>query len=780
MTKKKKIKRTLDQIVKQDAPQKVTPSKVYVLSEVGYDTAFFNKQAYQTLLEVIRQDSEITGIIVDGPLTRVDRPEYLNEQLSYWHTSEQEGRRETKKVPNREQYDLMIDHQLEILDERLGELRANAPKTQIVLSIDSDDTQFTISAMVNEAMLRAVQEIETQIMHLKGKKEGYLATRRDSGKRLGEISKVKGTSKERRVLRQQMKNLEKRVRNIDDEMTEQYTEKNLYREKKARPMHQLFTREFVTTYYERFRKLCEKHQVELVTSAGVLEFGALKIDYAHSRRDASWAVIRGRQKELVQSLHGRMDDYVERCIDVVLESGHHGIGFRKLQKVKDVPSEVNFKNQSVYNPTIGEATLTIVMALPFEDQEKISEFTIGKQPIRMSGGKPMNTRKHAVIDRHKNDAVSGVTIISKDVEGLIATEQRQYQDFLDGAALQQPQEYAIICVSSDEHIASPEENVLVRDGFVAQYLFLLENALTINGKEARVQGFISAGDTAEANSRRWNHRYHYKRSPEEVLSENFDLISRLDKKDLAAVIEFVLKTTNDARGGSVEDMSVISERVSAYYERFLWATLEKSKLRLAHVSTPGNHADGVLQDLGYRESDFFVQRLKARDVKVDEAGKPDYYKKGEEPARVFIGGYSNARVAHIEEYGMGVDGKLVFGPINLLIQHDPKGKDGIDGIVNAGKSVDADLTMGGHTHESEVKVYKTGNNKFSVALRLGSLQGVSPTEKHLGNIPRTQAGQRWIMPKPGHFWEQALPAAYLQQKGYESLICKAQEALKRQ
>ena len=111
--KKKKGEKTLE--------ERVGETRVYVLSEVGYDTVFFNPAAYDTLLDFMSQDQNLSGIVIDGAVTRLDRPEYLNDKLSYWTNSEEECFEETDKISNRRQYKHMMEVQLQILEERLKE-----------------------------------------------------------------------------------------------------------------------------------------------------------------------------------------------------------------------------------------------------------------------------------------------------------------------------------------------------------------------------------------------------------------------------------------------------------------------------------------------------------------------------------------------------------------------------------------------------------------------------------------------------------------------------------
>ncbi|MBI4738077.1 hypothetical protein HY772_00665 [Candidatus Woesearchaeota archaeon] len=745
--------------VKQPAIQKTKELSVYFLSEVAYDSFMFNDVAYQNLLNFITNDPAVSGIVIDGALTRLDRPEYLNEELTYWHKTCDEALEENKRVHNNQQYDHMLNKQFETLEKRLREIRDKVPRaSQVILSVDSDDLGFTASAILNEKLIRKQGEVRRRIQDIKNEKRATKAAHERASER------AQGTGHSR-----QADQLKKKISSLDEQLTDAYQEQKLYREKKVRPIHQQVTAEFIGELYYRYQKLCDSLRVTLVKSEGILEFDGLRIDYAHSR-NSTWMPLKARDHSLVRSMHGRLRELVEKKgVHAVVESGHAGIGFKQLQKLFDHPEETNFKNNAIYDPVTAPSTVTFVVAMPFEDQCKISEIIKGRHPLRFSASKPTGSRKHHVIDRAKNDSVSGLTVLRRNGDGVLGTEWIEYDLFASGKALVAPAQYSLIVASSDEHIGSPEEDPMVRDGLVAHYDDLLRNPRTFRGKPALPRGFISGGDTSEANSRKWNDRYAVRRSPQEVLGENISLLTGFQKSgtNLEALVSVIMKMTNDSMQGHQENMRNNLDRVANYYDEFLFRNLGTSTLKYVHVSVPGNHADNVLRDLGLRESDFFMERHK--DV-VFEVGVPHYHLADPQKGRrAFIGGYSVARIGQIPDYGVDVDGKPLFGPINLLIQHDPKGS-GFSGLVGAARSADADVALAGHTHENYVKVFKRADNKIGIAYRMSTLQGVTPIEKmYAYSVPRTQAGHQMIMPLPGYFYEEALPAEFLKQKGRRAL-----------
>lgn len=795
--------------------------RVAILSEVGYDLDIFNDQAYTNLLKFVESDKQLTGIILDGAITRLDRPEIMSDALTYWNKTQEECDKASEEILNHEQYQKMMDEQLRILRERLVELKTRVPHAKIVLSIHTDDTQFSISAVLNEMLILRKSKLSESLKSLGAGKKQTEGNLRQLRKDFGKIETTAGLHKERKGLKRKIKSNEIRLDKIRKNIEAEADILQLFREKKVRPAHQKITEEHIKKLFSAYTELCDELGITLITRPSNLLFGQLLIKYAHSGHH-TWTVVKTRDRQIVLSLHGKelkadIHDIVELLattpeneeikiekaglediakddklleaiaqktkrygVDVVLESGHHGIGFKQTQKVFDHPEATNFRHQASYAPTVSEEFITIVMALPFEDQERIDKYKQGKKPARMSGGIPMNTRSSEIFNRHNRDSVSGLTIIQKNGDGLIQTEWIQYQNFLDGSVLNQPQEYASIWASSDEHKCSPEENLIAQDGLIKLFTDNTETPFAFRGKPAYARGYINGGDVGEANSRKWNHRYHRKPDPTALIQQIVRSLTNLDNKRPDDVAELSLLFVGYALAGSVESMRDVLQRVAEYFSKFLKASMKQSKLQWLHVSVPGNHVDDVLRDLGLKETDFFVERLEALGMGVCEVGIADHFKvHSPAGARVFIGGYSSARILHIPQYGLDTDGNTMFGPINLLVQHDPKGS-GFSGMIGAGKSVGANMTISGHTHENYLKLYKTENNTFSAVYRLATLQGVTPTEKYYASsVPRTQAGHWLIMPMRGDFAEMCIPVNHLNKIGLKVLHDYVQSAVKK-
>lgn len=784
--------------------QKETVDRVYFLSEVAYDADFFNPAAYETLLKFIGQDTAQVGIILDGVWTRLDRPEILREKtkdrdfgLTFWGISRKGARAVSKHIPNEKQVRWMFGQEFKNLEARLAELRKRLPAAQIVLSVDSDDTQHSVSAFLHEAEILNRFSMQERLGEIKGLRWRMSLEQKAGEKRLKELKKQKAGRREQDAMRKEIRTAGQTVKDYDKKIAGYERELQLYREKKTRPMTQHLRSHYLRLFRRICERLCRRYGVTLVTRKATLDFGKLRIDYAHSRH-ATWAPIKDIAKRMVSSVHGLasliatdeekaltglIGNLAERADkkrppDIIACSGHFGRGWKRLQKLRNNSAEMSFRNIGVYDPDIARDYVTLLLALPFEDQAKIAEYTDGGQLDRMAHGKSVHSKSHAVFTRNQNGSSSGLTIVWKGEDGVVETRWIQYQHFIDGTVLEQPAEYAAIYASSDEHLGSAEEMPMVRDGLMALIEKEAVEPFTFWGRLAYARGFISGGDTGEANSDKWAHRYHEKRDPTVIRDEAIERYATLDTKDPRAIRLAVLQHLNDAMGGSVESMHDIQKRVRNYYGRSLEPLLAHSPLQVVHASVEGNHAGDVFKRLGLRETDLFVEHYAAKGVKFFEAGRATLI--GEDPwagVRAAVGGYSVARTLPVPNYGMGVDGKPLFGPIKLLLHHDPKGSEE-KGIVGTGKSAHADVTLSGHTHEDYVETPSTGPNTFRIAKRMATMQGETPTGiMYAESPPRTPAGYRFIMLRPGDFTERAIPASVLQDIGRAAMDRKIQAAI---
>ncbi len=786
--------------------------RAYFFSEIGYDTHIFNPVAYENLVKFAEQDPDEIMIVIDGALTRLDRPEILNERLTYWKMSERECDAVSETVKNYEQSQHMLKVQFEILNERMAELRQHLPdptKHHLVLYIANDDTQYSASKLALDLLIHRKATIAMDIKNLTQDKKRISAENKKSQQKLKAHKKVAAefnkTKQDRAVLKagkatrasinQQLKDLKQ----VEKKITANQEDLNLYREQKIRPKHQHVTRTLVENIQQRYREICKKYTIKFIDRPDrLLKFGKAaddyNIKYAHSGHK-TWTPVRDRDESLTKSVVQKNQKRYVKLIkkvagetaaeqaDSFIESGHHGIGFSTMQKVKDDPAETNFKGNSSYDPTIAgeEDYVDISLAIPFEDQVAIARFLENNEQVRMSLGKPNGTRSHEVFNRFANDSVSGLMMKTKCLDdGHIWTRYIQYSDFVDGSVLENPEKYWATYWTSDEHLASQEENPTVRNGVVALMEAHAKQPLDFHGKSALLLNYVSGGDTGESMNISWNRRYDDRRDPEELLKENIEKLAQLNVNNPKEVMDLAVKMVSDTMSGNPGSMRVVKERVAAYYQRFLDITLPVSPSKWLHASVPGNHADGEGQKTGERETDFWGRDLKAKgiglfEVGISEHGRPD----SRVNARVGFGGYGDARIIQIEDYGIGVGNKLLPGqiPINFVLQHDPSGP-GMSGIIGAGRQANADLTASGHTHENGVRLYRTELNKFSVALRLSTMQGVGMIQKkYASSLPRTQAAHRTIMRKPGDFAINTLSAGYLRKIGQKYDLQRTEAAI---
>lgn len=782
---------------------------VLVLSEVAFDAAYFNEAAWKNLLRFLAKNSWITGVIVDGPWTRLDRPEILNSLLTYWDLkSEEECKEASERVPNWEQVQHMQRIQFEILGKRLAELRAAAPKTKIVLSIHSDDTHHAVSAVLHELLISRQVKIESSVDSLKGKRSTLVAKAKALNQQSRSVAKQLRSAKKganakpaaQRKLNKLTADLAMvgtNIREINQKIGGLVAEAGLFREKKTRPTHQFVTKDVVQKLHASVKAICDANKAEFTSEPGVLVFGDLIVDYSHSRHK-TWIPVLDIENKLVASTHGNAaclqkayaaalnklgrEAMKTGVVDVILESGHHGKGFKQFQLLRVPEDATNFKDQMKYASGRTETYTTLVCALPFEDQELIARFVDGKEPERMSLGKPMSTRKHAAFDRDANDSVSGVTIIGKlpgAPSGMVMTRWIQYHDFIDGSVLSQPDEYAAVTLSGDEHIGSRESRPAARAGLTLLHRTYTNEAFGFCGRPARLKGYLNVGDIAEANSRKWTFRGYDERDPDEVIAENIVEIAKLNPEDPEAVLKFATKCTNDSMGGSVESMDFIKDLVMKYQYGFLAETLRHSTLKVVHAAVPGNHADDVQRDMGEKETSHFRVWCKAKDIPVYEVGKSDYFNpNARENGRVWLGGYSSARIVQIDDYGMDVHGKPLFGPFRIVIQHDPKNNIG-DGVEGTAKSACADVAFAGHTHENRVRLFRTERNKFGLAYRSAAMQGHGPVAAYYGgSVPRTAGAHFVVLTKPGDVGDITFSADYLEGIREEELRAETANSIK--
>jgi len=350
---------------------------------------------------------------------------------------------------------------------------------------------------------------------------------------------------------------------------------------------------------------------------------------------------------------------------------------------------------------------------------------------------------------------------------MVHAEMAQFADFADGSILEQPDTYNLIMITSDEHIGAAVSIPVLRVGAREIYKLLSgDNPITIAGKPVKAVGFISGGDTAESNAGFWPDKLHDAEEPETVHSRNLERLAAYgalppvaQRDSLSGV---AMEFTSEANSGSTQSMRAILDQVASYYSGMHDVTTASgSRLRDQHVSVHGNHTDAVLRKLGMKESDTFVAIMKERGHDVFEVG----VRHSDKDAQIKIGGGDYAHVIFVPDYGVAADGgEAVFGPVRLLVQHDPVS--GRKGHKGAGKTTNADLAISGHTHEHYVEMVNAGDNKVRFAYRAATTNGVDPTQvRYASGVPRTQGAHAVTMPKKGQLVEMTFPGHVLKAAG---------------
>lgn len=567
--------------------------------------------------------------------------------------------------------------------------------------------------------------------------------------------------------------------------------KNL-REPETSPVYQKRKTEHVRRLYKRFYALGEKHNLQIVTKPEVLVFGDMVIDYAHDR-GRTWHPAPGRVKRLAEAYHGMMTSHREniaelleeqkaatRDVDVIMESGHHGVFFARWQKQELTPEEVGMKQiNTYYTGKSDDVKHTVFVAgMPFEPQDEIAKHLNRQKPGRTRAGKPMASASHPTFVRNSQKSVSGMTLMRKHNHGLISVEAIMYILYRNKKVLEQFKG-AMILLDSDNHLNSPEMDCPGTLGELALIDQLAKNPLVMYGQKFSISGNLNLGDVSEANSKKWKEAVKFRRPVMEIIQEIATLVARTDTNDPKSVAETALRWANDMMGGANENMK-LNMRVTKWFlkEKFM-RIYHHSPTRLRDIMAvlEGNHFADAVRDVGIQEFTLFEEWLMAvRDahkdfpengqdpfpVKIVTGGEPQYFKPDNDNAEVVVhlGGYSSARQGVIENYGVGHDGKLLTQePLKIGLTHEP------NAILNKARNQGADVTYAGHTHEFYLMADKSGPNKARFIHQLGATQRVSATELMYGGMPRT-AGVALAIPScPGRYWTLFIPMNHMRRIG---------------
>jgi len=593
-------------------------------------------------------------------------------------------------------------------------------------------------------------------------------------------------------LRKSIEDIREKIAKIQTRMTKlEKVFKNL-RESETSPVYGKRMTEHVRRLYKRFYALGQKHNVQVVFKPEVLVFGNLVIDYAHDR-GRTWQPMPGRVRRLAESYHGMMTSYREniaealeeqkaatREVDVVMESGHHGVFFARWQKQELTPEEIRMQHvNTYYTGASDDVKHTVFIAgMPFEPQDEIDKYLKRQKPGRTRAGKPIASSSHPVFIRNSQKSVAGVTLVRKHNHGLISVEAIMYFLYRNKQVLEQFKGVMIL-LDSDNHLNSPEMDCPGTLGELALLDQLIKNPMVLYNQKIYVGGNLNLGDVSEANSKKWKEAVKFRRPVMEILQEIAMLVAGTDTSNPKSVAETALRWANDMMGGANESMK-LNMRVTKWFlkEKFM-RIYNQSPTRLRDIMAvlEGNHFADAVRDVGIQEFTLFEEWLIAmRDahidfpekgrkpfpVRIEAGGEPQYFQpdNGKAEVVVHLGGYSSARQGIIEKFGVGHDGKLlVQAPCRVGLTHEP------NAILNKARNQNADVTYAGHTHEFYVMADKSGTNKVRFIHQLGATQRVSATELMYGGLPRTSGVALAVIPRPGRYWTMMIPMNHMRRIG---------------
>jgi hypothetical protein len=760
---------------------KGTPG-VRFIAEAGFDSEFHTQEAWDNMLKQLNSNPDINVVVVDGAVSRLDRPEFLSsgtadKLLTYWTIPRVTAENISEEIKNSEQYKEMMATQIKILEDRLAELKKKCPQTAVILSGHSDALQFSFTAMLNEILIVKQETISEK---LRGLNARISLNKNDCRQCKKDLAGAKGKLNQRR-LQKKLAEAGARVEKDKAEREEVYQEQRIYRVKKVRPMHQVETRELEEAINAQYRAVCDKLGVSYISAPTLIVIentetkNYLVVDYTHSDH-YTWGVLKEGDKKWFKGFHGKMARYLANMrqaldgknVDVVVQS-HHGSAFKRTQRTKYQPDSLNFTDINKIDSGVTEEYLTFVSLPTFEDQRKVAEFLRGKRADRLgSSGKPMSTRTNPAVDRYRNGGNTGICDLTKTSLGL-GIQMIAYKKFLSGSILAPRKSYYAIICSSDEHIGHPAQDALARLGLLVIYRELSQNDLLFRGKKMRACGYINAGDLGEANSESWKHRPDHKLSANQALQKAIGLCAGKPKNQ-EELLKQVLETAALAMSGSVENMGDVLEAVAEYLMPFLTLGLEHSTLKYVFCAVPGNHIAGTLARHGIKEFFAFEQKVKQMDIGIFEVGRSGESDTNTDPnVRVALGGYEVSLTLELSQYGLSKDNEPMFGPIGLFVAHDPKGEEET-GLVGALRQSNADLAIAGHTHEEWIELSNVEDNSWGVALRVPTMQKITATEiKYAKSPPRTNGAVIIVMPEPGDFSEFFLDANFLRNLGMKEI-----------
>lgn len=652
----------------------------------------------------------------------------------------------------------------------------------------------------NEARL---QETEAELIKVRSslgvREQGLYKVLTSLNARRKSLRNVVGKQHERDVLDVEIKKCEVEINGTTERI--KHFESNLekvakmfqdFREPETSSVYQVRVAKHVQRMYRRFYQLGKKHDIRIVIKPDVLVFGSLVIDYAHDR-GRTWQPMPGRVKKLAEAYHGLMNSHRDNVaamlkelkkpvsnLDVVLESGHHGVFFARWQKDHLTAEEIRMHHVNTFNSdgSDGVKHTVFIAGMPFEPQDKIAEYLNRQKPARTRGGKPIASAHHPVFKRNMMRSVSGVTIIRKHQHGFISLEPIMYQLFRNKQVLE-PFKAVMSQDDSDNHLNSPEVDILGTVGTLAMNRQLMKNPLKLYGQKIYLGGTLNLGDTSEANSKVWKEATKFRRPVMESVREISGRIIATNMADYNAVHETMLFIANHLVGGANENLKLNQREVLWFFKEKFLSVYQQSPARLRDIlaSLEGNHFANAVRDVGIKEFDLFEEWLrsmknlhedfpeeerKAFPLQILVGGQPQLLQTDASDPEIVVhlGGYGSARQWIIEKYGVGHDGKLlVQKPYRIGLTHEP------NAVLNKARNANADVEKCGHTHESYLAADNSGFNMARFIDQKPCTQRVSATELLYGGLPRTAGVDLCVYSQPGRFFKMTIPMEHLRRIG---------------
>lgn len=577
-----------------------------------------------------------------------------------------------------------------------------------------------------------------------------------------------------------------------------------YREPETSGVYQLEAEKHVNRMYRRFYKMGDKYDIDIATKPGPMVFGSLVIDYAHDR-GRTWAPMPGRVKRLAEAFHGLIDNHRENIaamlkelkkpvshLDVVLESGHHGVFFARWQRDHLTDEEIRMQHVNTFDTggSDGVDFTVYIAGMPFEPQDKIEKYLARRKPARTRGGKPIASASHPLFIRNSKRSVSGLTLIRKHQHGFISVEAIAYQLFRNKQVLE-PFKAIMSQSDSDNHLNSPEVDLPGTVGTLAMNKQLLKKPFELCGQKVHLGGTLNLGDTAEANSTVWSEAYKHRRAVIQSLKEINGALMTTDTSDYNSVHELMTLIANHLVGGANENMKLNQEEVLWYFKEKFLAVYHDSPARLRDIlaTLEGNHFANASRKSGSREFDLFVTWLRSletlhRDfpsagykpfsLKILAGGEPEFAGStvSESEMVVHLGGYSSGRQWIIPQYGVGHDGKLlVQKTYRLGMTHEP------NAALNKARNQQADVMMSGHTHESYLLADKIGSNTVRFIDQKPCTQRPTATELYYGGLPRTAGVDLNVLFQPGRYFKLTIPMEHMRRIGRAQMLIDQKAAV---